>query len=181
VWLSYLLIGAVRALLGATPRWIGSKPEDRQRIYFANHTSHIDTVALWSALPPDLRAKTRTAAAADYWGSSALKRTIALQALNAVLIDRKRADPEADPLRPLYDVLEAGQSIIIFSGGNARAGAASRAFQVGSLPFGAALSRRRAHPGLSRQPASQHAERDVFSGAADLHGALWRAAAAHSR
>ena len=106
MWLSYLLIGAVRALLGATPRWIGSKPEDRQRIYFANHTSHIDTVALWSALPPDLRAKTRTAAAADYWGSSALKRTIALQALNAVLIDRKRADPEADPLRPLYDVPE---------------------------------------------------------------------------
>jgi len=117
VWLSYLLIGSVRALLGATPRWIGSKPEDRQRIYFANHTSHIDTVALWSALPPDLRAKTRTAAAADYWGSSALKRTIALQALNAVLIDRKRADPDADPLRPLYDVLEAGQSIIIFPEG----------------------------------------------------------------
>ena len=117
MWLSYLLIGSVRALLGATPRWIGSKPEDRQRIYFANHTSHIDTVALWSALPPDLRAKTRTAAAADYWGSSALKRTIALQALNAVLIDRKRADPEADPLRPLYDVLEAGQSIIIFPEG----------------------------------------------------------------
>ena len=114
MWLSYILIGSVSALLGATPRWIGSKPEDRQRIYFANHTSHIDTVALWSALPPDLRAKTRTAAAADYWGSSALKRTIALQALNAVLIDRKRADPEADPLRPLYDVLEAGQSIIIF-------------------------------------------------------------------
>ena len=89
VWLSYLLIGSVRALLGATPRWIGSKPEDRQRIYFANHTSHIDTVALWSALPPDLRAKTRTAAAADYWGTSAIKRTIALKALNAVLIDRK--------------------------------------------------------------------------------------------
>jgi 1-acyl-sn-glycerol-3-phosphate acyltransferase len=117
VWLSYLLIGSVRALLGATPRWIGSRPEDRQRIYFANHTSHIDTVALWSALPPDLRAKTRTAAAADYWGTGALKRIIALQALNAVLIDRKRADPEADPLRPLYGVLEAGQSIIIFPEG----------------------------------------------------------------
>src|SRR5579872_6512248 len=117
MWLSYVLIGAVRALLGATPRWIGSSPEDRQRVYFANHTSHIDTVALWSALPPDLRAKTRTAAAADYWGTSALKRTIALKALNAVLIDRKRSDPQADPLRPLYEVLEAGQSVIIFPEG----------------------------------------------------------------
>jgi 1-acyl-sn-glycerol-3-phosphate acyltransferase len=117
VWLSYLLIGSVRALLGATPRWIGSEPQDRQRIYFANHTSHFDTVAIWSALPPDLRAKTQTAAAADYWGTSTLKRTIALQALNAVLIDRKRTDPQADPLRPLHDVLEAGQSITIFPEG----------------------------------------------------------------
>jgi 1-acyl-sn-glycerol-3-phosphate acyltransferase len=51
VWLSYVLIASVLVLLGATPRWIDSAPEPRQRIYFANHTSHIDTVALWSALP----------------------------------------------------------------------------------------------------------------------------------
>jgi len=81
MWLSYLLIGSVRALLGATPRWLGSDPGPAQRIYFANHTSHIDTIALWSALPPDLRAKTRPVAAADYWGSSALKRYIAVNGL----------------------------------------------------------------------------------------------------
>jgi 1-acyl-sn-glycerol-3-phosphate acyltransferase len=131
MWLSYVLIGAVRALLGATPRWIGSKPEDRQRIYFANHTSHIDTVALWSALPPDLRTKTRTAAAADYWGTGALKRAIALKALNAVLIDRKRADPQADPLQPLYDVLDAGQSIIIFPEGTRQPRPLPGAFKSG--------------------------------------------------
>ncbi len=117
MWLSTVLISAVRLLFGATPRWIGSAPEPRQRIYFANHTSHIDTVALWSALPPELRAKTRTAAAADYWGATALKRTIALGALNAILIDRKRVDPLADPLQPLYEALDAGQSIIIFPEG----------------------------------------------------------------
>jgi 1-acyl-sn-glycerol-3-phosphate acyltransferase len=117
MWLSYVLIGSVRALLGATPRWVGSTPEARQRIYFANHTSHIDTVALWSALPPDLRARTHPAAAADYWGTSPLRRAIALDGLNAVLIDRKRADPEADPLRPLYETLERGDSIIIFPEG----------------------------------------------------------------
>jgi 1-acyl-sn-glycerol-3-phosphate acyltransferase len=121
MWLSYLLIGSVRALLGATPRWVGSKPEATQRIYFANHTSHIDTVALWSALPRHLRAKSRPAAAADYWGSSALKRYIALEGLNAVLIDRKRSDPHADPLRPLYEALERGESIIIFPEGTRQA------------------------------------------------------------
>jgi 1-acyl-sn-glycerol-3-phosphate acyltransferase len=121
MWLSYLLIGSVRALLGATPRWLGCDPEPAQRIYFANHTSHIDTVALWSALPPDLRAKTRPVAAADYWGSSALKRYIALNGLNAVLIDRKRADPDADPLPPLYDALQRGQSLILFPEGTRQA------------------------------------------------------------
>ena len=117
MWLSAVLIASVRALLGAAPRWVGSAPEAGQRIYFANHTSHIDTVALWSALPEALRAKTRPAAAADYWGTSALKRYIALRGLNAVLIDRKRSDPDADPLRPLYDALERGESIIIFPEG----------------------------------------------------------------
>jgi len=121
MWLSYLLIGSVRALLGATPRWLGSDPGPAQRIYFANHTSHIDTIALWSALPPDLRAKTRPVAAADYWGSSALKRYIAVNGLNAVLIDRKRADPDADPLAPLYGALEHGQSLIIFPEGTRQA------------------------------------------------------------
>jgi 1-acyl-sn-glycerol-3-phosphate acyltransferase len=121
MWLSYVLIGSVRALLGAAPRWVGAEPEPIQRIYFANHTSHIDTVALWSALPPDLRAKTRPVAAADYWGGSALKRYIALNGLNAVLIDRNRADPNADPLQPLYDVLERGDSLIIFPEGTRQA------------------------------------------------------------
>lgn len=114
---SYLLIGMTRVLVGASPRWLGSEPEPVQRIYFANHSSHIDTVALWSALPAPLRARTRPVAAADYWGSSALKRYIALRGLNAVLIDRKRSDPDADPLAPLYAALEQGDSLIIFPEG----------------------------------------------------------------
>jgi 1-acyl-sn-glycerol-3-phosphate acyltransferase len=117
MWLSSVLIAAVRALLGAAPRWIGCEPGPGQRIYFANHTSHIDTLALWSALPRSLRERTRPVAAADYWGASALKRAIALKALNAILIDRKRIDPDADPLSPLYGALERGDSIIIFPEG----------------------------------------------------------------
>ncbi len=120
-WLSAALIASVRALLGAAPRWIGPPPTPGQRIYFANHTSHIDTIALWSALPASLRDRTRPAAAADYWGAGALKRAIAVKGLNAVLIDRNRSDPGADPLRPLYRALEAGESIIIFPEGTRKA------------------------------------------------------------
>ena len=50
--ISRLLAAISKALIGAYPRWMGSQPEARQRIYFANHASHLDTVALWSALSP---------------------------------------------------------------------------------------------------------------------------------
>lgn len=117
MWLSNLLIGTVRLLVGATPRWIGCEPAATQRIYFANHSSHIDTIALWSALPPELRKHTRPVAAADYWGSGALKRYVVLQGLNAVLIDRNHATPGANPLDPLFEALERGDSLIIFPEG----------------------------------------------------------------
>lgn len=115
--ISSSLIGVVRLLLGANPHWIGSAPSNAQRIYFANHTSHIDTVALWSALPPELRVKTRPVAAADYWGTGRFKRFIALHELNAVLINRNRTASEANPLTPLVDALDQGDSLIMFPEG----------------------------------------------------------------
>jgi 1-acyl-sn-glycerol-3-phosphate acyltransferase len=115
MWLSKFLIGLVRIVVGASPRWIGAGPSPAQRIYFANHSSHIDTVALWSALPPELRARTRPVAAADYWGKGAVRRYVVLKGLNAVLIDRSRGDPSADPLQPLAEALERGDSLILAS------------------------------------------------------------------
>ena len=38
-------------LSGASARWIDSQPDTCQRVYFANHTSHLDAIVLWSALP----------------------------------------------------------------------------------------------------------------------------------
>lgn len=115
--ISRLLAAVSKALIGAYPRWIGSQPEPRQRIYFANHASHLDTVALWSALPPFLRRKTRPVAARDYWGDGGLKGLIAGPGLNVVLINRQREQADADPLQPLYDALDAGESLILFPEG----------------------------------------------------------------
>ncbi|CAN7186579.1 lysophospholipid acyltransferase family protein [Pseudoxanthomonas sp. LjRoot143] len=115
--ISRLLAALSKALIGAYPRWIGSQPEPRQRIYFANHASHLDTVALWSALPPFLRRRTRPVAARDYWGGGGLKGLIAGPGLNVVLIDRQREQADADPLKPLYDALAAGESLILFPEG----------------------------------------------------------------
>jgi 1-acyl-sn-glycerol-3-phosphate acyltransferase len=118
---SALLVGIVKLLVGAYARWVGTTPTAAQRIYFANHTSHIDTLAIWSSLPRGLRRHTRPIAARDYWGSG-LRKYIATRGFGAVLIDRARANPrdqkdKSDPLDPLRASLREGDSLIIFPEG----------------------------------------------------------------
>ena len=108
-----------KLLVGAYPQWIGSSPSDRQRIYFANHTSHLDTIVLWSSLPKEMRSHTRPVAAKDYWIKGALRRRIAIEELNVVLVDRRRTE-HADPLEPLRQCLQEGSSMIIFPEGTRR-------------------------------------------------------------
>lgn len=112
-----LLVGLTKALIGAYPRWRGGEPSAAQRIYFANHSSHIDTLAIWSALPPELRATTRPVAARDYWDKGAIRRHVALEGLKAVLIERAREGRPADPLQPLTEALQHGHSLILFPEG----------------------------------------------------------------
>jgi len=111
------LVWLVRVLVGAYPRWIGSVPSANQRIYFANHSSHMDTLVLWAALPHSLRVNTRPVAARDYWGAGGIRQQIAQQELNVVMIDRAREDPDADPLEPLQEALRLGFSLILFPEG----------------------------------------------------------------
>ncbi|MGN7831854.1 lysophospholipid acyltransferase family protein [Pseudoxanthomonas sp. 22568] len=127
---SRLLAGLAHLFFGAYPRWQGSRPEPRQRIYFANHASHIDTVALWAALPPALRARTRPVAARDYWGHGP-RRWLARHGFNAVLIDRQRATPDQDLLEPLYQALDAGDSLILFPEGTRNHDIHPQAFKSG--------------------------------------------------
>lgn len=127
---SFVLTGIARLLVGAFPRWSGCEPEPTQRIYFANHTSHIDTIAIWAALPIRLRYITHPVAAKDYWGSG-VRRYIATKALRAVLIDRSRSDPNANPLAPLIETLQLGESLIIFPEGTRGATALPGPFKSG--------------------------------------------------
>ncbi|HTD29011.1 MAG TPA: lysophospholipid acyltransferase family protein [Xanthomonadaceae bacterium] len=120
----------VRGLVGAQPRWIGSKPSPALRIYYANHTSHFDTLALWCALPTALRAKTRPVAAKDYW-STGIRAYIATNGFNALFIDRSADKRDGDPLAPLAEALQRGESLIIFPEGTRRAQALPSPFKSG--------------------------------------------------
>lgn len=91
-----------RALTGVRSLWTGCAPEPRQRVYFANHTSHTDFLLLWASLPPALRAVTRPVAGADYWLASPLRRFIIHDVFNGVLVERKaRATPQSKQLPSL--------------------------------------------------------------------------------
>ena len=110
------LLGLIRLLTGAQARWQGCPPKAEQRIYFANHQSHADLVLMWAALPEELRSITRPIAAKDYWTKTPFKKWITTAVFNAIYVDRAKTG-EQDPLEPLIDALESGDSVILFPEG----------------------------------------------------------------
>ncbi|RWB22154.1 MAG: 1-acyl-sn-glycerol-3-phosphate acyltransferase [Mesorhizobium sp.] len=105
------------AVTGVRPIWSASQPSDRQRIYFANHTSHGDFILLSACLSEKERAITHAIAAAEYWGKSRLRRFIAEDMLSSVLISRQWTSPEENPISVMLSVLDQGHSLIIFPEG----------------------------------------------------------------
>jgi len=78
----------VRLVCGVVPQWRCDPDATSQRIYFANHSSHLDFVAIWSALSPRVRPHARPVAGRDYWERDRLRRYLARDMFRAVLIDR---------------------------------------------------------------------------------------------
>lgn len=110
------IVATARALLSL--RAIDLPPPGQgPRIYVANHVSHADFVALWTVLPGPVRQRTRPVAGADYWRRGAIRRQIAGQVFNAVLIDRDPARRSADPVETVAAALRAGESVIFFPEG----------------------------------------------------------------
>ncbi|HEV8148098.1 MAG TPA: lysophospholipid acyltransferase family protein [Bryobacteraceae bacterium] len=110
-----LLIVLVRLLAGAHARWQGCGQSPEQRIYVANHTSHLDVVLLFSALPEPLRHRTRPVAAAEYWTAGPLRRYLIHSIFRGVLIERDRS--RLNPLEPAASALRQGDSLIFFPEG----------------------------------------------------------------
>lgn len=111
-----LLSAAARLITGAQGHWKGCPPKAEQRIYFANHQSHLDWVLIWAALPQELRAVTRPIAARDYWTASPFRHWLTREVFHAVYVNRQRTD-EQDPLEPLVEALHHGDSLVIFPEG----------------------------------------------------------------
>ena len=114
--MGFVLLGLIRVLTGSQARWYGCPPKAEQRIYFANHQSHADLVLIWAALPRDLRVLTRPIAARDYWTKTRFKQWITTAVFNAIYVSRERSANE-DPLEPLCEALDKGDSVVLFPEG----------------------------------------------------------------
>jgi 1-acyl-sn-glycerol-3-phosphate acyltransferase len=132
------VVGIARLLAGGNVRRVGFTPDERQRIYFANHASHLDFVLVWAALPPRLRAMTRPVAAKDYWDRAGLRRYLGVKVFNAVLIERTPTSTSPNPIDVLLDGLGDRHSLIIFPEGTRGDGSTIAPFKSGLYRLGKA-------------------------------------------
>lgn len=86
-----LVAGIARLACGPTAVWHCDPHAPGQRIYFANHASHLDFVVLWAMLPPAARRSVRPVAGRDYWERTRMRRYLAREVFRAILVQRTPA------------------------------------------------------------------------------------------
>jgi 1-acyl-sn-glycerol-3-phosphate acyltransferase len=138
--LASVIAAMARGISGVQVRWQGCLPDVRQRIYFANHTSHLDFVVLWSALPGEVRARTRPVAAKDYW-ENGVRAYLAQNVFRAVLVQRggiaRAGDHEAARaeasmvIDKLAEAMGETESLIFFPEGTRGTGETIARFRSG--------------------------------------------------
>lgn len=90
----------------------------KQFVIVSNHNSHIDTMALLSALSSSQLAKTHPVAAGDYFGQSKVRAFFTRFFVNAILIPRTVKKGEQNPIRVMSEILKKGDSLILFPEGS---------------------------------------------------------------
>ena len=119
-----------KLLSGSSVRWIDCQPDTCQRVYFANHTSHLDALVLWASLPKDVRALTRPVAAKDYWERGWVRPHIARN-FNALLIDRRKIKVHQSPVDMMIREIGVTYSLIVFPEGSRNTGEDMAGFKSG--------------------------------------------------
>jgi len=124
-----LLAAVARVVAGGTVRWASAPIDDRQRVFFANHTSHLDFILIWASLPARVRSRARPVAAQDYWESGPIRRYLARKVFRAVLIERAAPGTDRSPgergreaVARMIEGLDREDSLIVFPEGTRGSG-----------------------------------------------------------
>jgi 1-acyl-sn-glycerol-3-phosphate acyltransferase len=138
---AWLLVLVARTITTKSVRFLSRIDDARQRIYFANHTSHLDFILIWSSLPRHVRERTRPVAGRDYWQRSRFRRYYVGRVFDAVLVDRALLDTDnvcsgADrrgrgALEQMLEGLGDEHSLIFFPEGTRGSGESISQFRSG--------------------------------------------------
>jgi 1-acyl-sn-glycerol-3-phosphate acyltransferase len=159
---AWLLVVVARPMTKKSVRFLERIDDARQRIYFANHTSHLDFILIWASLPRHIRERTRPVARREYWERSRFRRYYVRKVFDAVLIDRfdaVRADGSGGG-REVVDQMVKGlgdaHSLILFPEGTRGSGDSIGQFRSGLYH----VSRRR--PDVELVPVRIHGAHNVL-------------------
>lgn len=133
------LVKLAKLISGARAIWTTTIEGDAQRIFFANHTSHLDFIVVWSALPAAIRARTRPVAGGDYWKKGRIRRYLSAKVFHGILIERTPSSATSEEkknaahaaIERIADEMGAEHSIIVFPEGTRGTGDEIAPFKSG--------------------------------------------------
>lgn len=101
---------------------IGNPNQDKPEysspvIYYANHSSNIDSIVLWLSLTDEGRQNTCFIAAGDYWDKGLIRPYILKNIFNGIAINRTNINRDNNPVDIMERILREGKNIIIFPEG----------------------------------------------------------------
>jgi 1-acyl-sn-glycerol-3-phosphate acyltransferase len=133
------LVRLSRLISGARAVFTTPIEGDAQRIFFANHTSHLDFIVVWSALPKNLRVKTRPVAGRDYWVKGRVRRYLSEKVFKGILIERTPRSASSEEkqeaaragIERMAEEMGTDSSIIVFPEGTRGTGDEISPFKSG--------------------------------------------------
>ncbi len=87
-------------------------------VFYANHSSHLDFMAIRAVFKRKQRRRIHPVAALHYWSSSILKRYLAKNIFDAILVDRKNSFKNKTMFENIAVFLERGDCVLIFPEGS---------------------------------------------------------------
>ncbi len=110
-----ILAPFVKIILGVKFRYDEKPSFDKSKIIVANHSSHVDAIAILCSLSIRDLKKVHPVVARDYFYRNSVTKVFAKLCLNSVAVSRDRQFE--NPLHQCEKLLEKGHSLIIFPEG----------------------------------------------------------------
>jgi len=121
----------LRLFVGMRVRGRENLPREGAFVLIANHSSHLDTVALMSLFPLRDLWRIRPCAASDYFERNRIVSFLSHTFIGILPIDRKNIRRDNHPLKVMVEAMAAGHCLILFPEGTRGEGEEVHDFKPG--------------------------------------------------